>query len=223
MAEPFRKVQPGDPLRIPAEAWNALMDLSQFQRNQRHNQLSDTEGTSRQTSLAKVRNQTGVDLDRFSIVALGSPIVSPTDNLNEFKNQSNFQGLLPSANTKSRFGILLEPLGENRIGTAVVSGCVIARVSVGMQVYDCVETVPGEHGFLRNVPHGPASVMWIESTGTIRWAVIRFDNANYEEVVFITSNIPDANGYYPGVVQRFDVASQTWNTVFNCKVVDANR
>jgi hypothetical protein len=223
MAEPFRKVQPGDPLRIPADAWNALMDLSQFQRNQRHNQLSDSEGTSRQTTLAKVRNQTGVDLDRFSIVALGSPIVSPTDNLNEFKNQSNFQGLLPSANTKSRFGVLLEPLGENRIGTAVVSGCVIARVSVGMQVYDCVETVPGEPSFLRNVPHGPASVMWMESTGSIRWAVIRFDNANYEEVVFITSNIPDASGYYPGVVQRFDVVSQTWNTVFNCKVVDANR
>ncbi len=57
----------------------------------------------------------------------------------------------------------------------------------------------------------------------MRWAVIRFDDANYEEIVFITSNIPDGNGYYPGVVQKFDVASKTWSTIFDCKVVDANK
>jgi hypothetical protein len=223
MGGPFRKVQSGEPLQIPAEAWNALMDLSQAHRNQRHNQQNHTEGTLRQTTLAKVRNHTGVDLDRFSIMALGNPILSPDDNLNEFQRQSTFQGLLPSANTGSRFGVLLEPLKPNMIGTAVVSGCVIVRVSVDGQIYDCVEPVPGQPSFLRNVPHGPASILWMESTGTIRWAVIRLDHANYEEIVFITSNIPDANGYYPGLVQRFDVVSQTWNTVFPCKVVDANR
>ncbi len=53
--------------------------------------------------------------------------------------------------------------------------------------------------------------------------MIRFDDANYEEIVFITSNIPDGNGYYPGVVQKFDVASKSWSTIFNCKVVDANK
>ena len=66
-------------------------------------------------------------------------------------------------------------------------------------------------------------MLWIETTGAVRWAVIRFDDANYEEIVFITSNIPDANGFYPGVVQKFDVASKTWSTIFNCKVVDANK
>ena len=40
MGDQFRKVQPGDPLKIPAEAWNALVDLSQQQKNQRHDQLS---------------------------------------------------------------------------------------------------------------------------------------------------------------------------------------
>jgi hypothetical protein len=80
VGDQFRKVLPGDPLKIPAEAWNALVDLSQDQKNQRHDQLSQTEGSSRQTTLAKVRNQTGVDLDRFSIVALGAPIITPAAN-----------------------------------------------------------------------------------------------------------------------------------------------
>jgi hypothetical protein len=199
------------------------VDLSQDQKNQRHDQLSQTEGTSRQTTLAKVRNQTGVDLDRFSIVALGAPIITPAANLTEFKRQVSFQGLVPSTGTGPRFGVLLEPLKNNLIGTAAIGGCVITRVSVGSVAYNAAETIVGQNGYLRSVPHGPASVLWIESTGALRWAVIRFDDANYEEIVFITSNIPDGNGYYPGVVQKFDIATKSWGSVFDCKVVDANK
>lgn len=223
MGDQFRKVQPGDPLQIPAEAWNALVDLSQHQKNQRHDQQSKNEGSSRQTTLAKVRNQTGIDLDRFSIVALGTPVITPTANLTEFKRQVSFQGLVPNAGTGPRFGVLLEPLKNNFIGTAAVAGCVITRVSVGATVYTAAETIIGQNGYLRSVPHGPASVLWIESSGAVRWAVIRFDDANYEEIVYITSNIPDANGYYPGVVQKFDIATKSWSSIFNCKVVDANK
>ena len=223
MGDQFRKVLPGDPLKIPAVAWNALVDLSQDQKNQRHDQLSQTEGTSRQTTLAKVRNQTGVDLDRFSIFALGAPIITPAANLTEFKRQVSFQGLVPSTGTGPRFGVLLEPLKNNLIGTAAIGGCVITRVSVGSVAYNAAETIVGQNGYLRSVPHGPASVLWIESTGALRWAVIRFDDANYEEIVFITSNIPDGNGYYPGVVQKFDIATKSWGSVFDCKVVDANK
>ena len=35
--------------------------------------------------------------------------------------------------------------------------------------------------------------------------------------------IPDGNGYYPGVVQKFDIASRSSSTIFDCKVVDANK
>ncbi len=90
-----------------------------------------TEGTSRQTTLAKVRNQTGIDLERFSIVALGTPIITPAANLVEFKRQISFQGIVPSATTGPRFGVLLEPLKNNFIGTAAVGGCVLTRISVG--------------------------------------------------------------------------------------------
>lgn len=223
MGDQFRKVQQGDPLKIPAEAWNALIDLSQHEKNNRHNQQFKDEGSIRQTTLAKVRNQTGFDLARFSIVALGTPIITPEDNLTEFSRQVSFQGFAPSMDTGPRFGVLLEPLKNNLIGSAAIGGCVIARVSVGGIVYNAVETIAGENGFLRSVPHGPASLIWIESTGAIRWAVIRFDDSNYEEIVFITSNIPDINGYYPGLVQKFDVTTRSWNSTFNCKVVDANR
>jgi hypothetical protein len=82
MGDQFRKVQPGDPLKIPAEAWNALVDLSQQQKNQRHDQLSESEGTSRQTTLAKVRNQTGVDSRSLHSARRSSPPQRTSENSN---------------------------------------------------------------------------------------------------------------------------------------------
>ena len=152
-------------------------------------------------------------LDDYHIVHLGNGVWEGTARYVKWK----------STTTGPRFGVLLEPLKNNFIGTAAVAGCVLTRVLVGSIAYTCAETVAGQNSYLRSVPHGPASVLWIESSGAVRWAVIRFDDANYEEIVFITSNIPDGNGYYPGVVQKFDVASKSWSTIFNCKVVDANK
>lgn len=41
-------------------------------------------------------------------------------------------------------------------------------------------------------------------------------------IVRITSNTRDANGFYPGVVETYDSATNTWVTVRTCKVKDVN-
>lgn len=43
------------------------------------------------------------------------------------------------------------------------------------------------------------------------------------EIIRVTSNTTDADGYYTGEVQRFDTATKTWYTVRNCRVRDANQ
>jgi hypothetical protein len=52
---------------------------------------------------------------------------------------------------------------------------------------------------------------------------VRLDDGDYQAHVLITSNAPDGDGYYPGVVQRYDVDTKTWQTLFECKVVDINQ
>ena len=47
-------------------------------------------------------------------------------------------------------------------------------------------------------------------------------NVSEVEVVLVTSNTRDADGYYPGSVQRFDTATKTWSTVRACRVRDVN-
>ncbi len=67
--------------------------------------------------------------------------------------------------------------------------------------------------------HGPVD----GEAGAIRWAIIRIDECNFEEIVLVTSNIPDDLGFYSGVVQRYDLTTGSWISQFPCKVLDANR
>jgi len=73
-------------------------------------------------------------------------------------------------------------------------------------------------------------VLWVQqpdpsdpSTTYLRWSIVRLDDGDYQAHVLITSNVPDDDGYYPGVVQRYDVTTKTWQTLFPCKVVDINQ
>lgn len=47
-------------------------------------------------------------------------------------------------------------------------------------------------------------------------------NVSEVEVVQVTSNTRDADGYYPGNVQRFVTLTKTWVTVRACRVRDVN-
>ena len=203
MGDNFKKVQAGQPLEVSATVWNALIDVTQRAKLSQHDQTDSSQPVTRQSNHALVRNLTGFDLARFAVIELGTPIITPTDNELEFKNRTSFSGLMPSVFTGTRFGVTLEPIASGAIGTAAVAGIVPVRLAVGALPYACAEPIPGL-GILQSVPHGPASVLWMESFGSTRWAIIRFDQSNYEEIVYITSNTPDEDGFYPANVQRYD-------------------
>jgi hypothetical protein len=222
MADSFKKVQAGQSLEISATVWNALIDVTQRAKLSQHDRNDSSQPASRQANHALVRNLTGFDLARFAVIELGTPMITPSDNELEFKNRTSFSGLLPSAFTGARFGVTLAPIASGAIGTAAVAGIVPVRLAVGTLPYACAAPIPGM-GILQSVPHGPATVLWMESMGSPRWAIIRFDPSNFEEIVYITSNSPDEDGFYPANVQRYDTVSRTWITQYACKVIDANR
>lgn len=222
MGDSFKKVQAGQPLEVSASVWNALLDVARQAKESQHDQTQQARTNSRQTSYALVRNQSGVDLDRFAVIELGSPIISPVDNQLEFKNRPSFQASLPSDSTGSRIGVTIEPIASGAIGTAAVAGIVPVRLGATSVLYACVQPIAGATT-LQSVPHGPASLLWAESTFGNCWAIMRIDQSNLEEIVLVTSNIPDEQGFYPGIVQRYDIAGGAWVSQFPCKVLDANR
>ncbi len=218
--DPLKKVKAGENLRIPAEAYNAFIDAARMTRGQ---QVlgADPQALVRQSTIAKVRNGTGYPLQRFSVLGLNTPIVSPVDNLSEFKRQLTFEGALPSMPThEHRFGVLLEPAAPDAIVLAVVAGVVPVQLIVTGNAYSAAEPISGATVALRSVPHGPARVVWMEASGSaLRWALVAIDEGDHEAVVLITSNVA-TDGFYPGVVQRWQ--SGSWTSQFSCKVLDMN-
>jgi hypothetical protein len=225
MGDAFKKVQAGQRIAITAEAYNAFIDAAQAVRE--HKQFG-TEASQffRQSGIVKVKNASGADQARFAVLGLSEPIILPAANAAEFKRQVTFEGVVPAKDEhEGKFAVLLEPIADGKIGLAVIAGVVPVRLKVDPeQLYDRAEIIDADAGKLLNVPHGSARVLWIDAIGSEeRWAIVRLDDGDYQAHVLITSNAPDEDGYYPGVVQRYDVDTKTWQTLFECKVMDINQ
>lgn len=225
MGDAFKKVQAGQRIAITVEAYNAFIDAAQAVRE--HKQFG-TEASQffRQSGIVKVKNASGANQARFAVLGLTEPIILPSANEIEFKRQVTFEGDVPAKNDhRGKFAVLLEPIADGKIGLAVIAGVVPVRLKVDPeQLYDRAEIIDADAGKLLNVPHGSARVLWIDAIGSEeRWAIVRLDDGVYQAHVLITSNAPDDDGYYPGMVQRYDVDTKTWQTLFECKVLDINQ
>ena len=174
MADALKKVQAGQRMEIPAEAYNAFIDAVRAERSRRHSIEQDAGLDVRQTGIIKVRNQSGSDQDRYHVLALRTPVVSPSDNLQEFKNQVSLDADAPSTPSRcERFAILLDPLPNGGMGRGIVSGVAPVRINVVRPTDNYAELVFGETGHLRSSPTGQTRILWKEAGTGIRWGVVR--------------------------------------------------
>lgn len=224
MSDAFRKVQRGQKLDIKADAFNAFLDAVRASTRGRKLFGADADQFFRQSGIVKVKNASAVPQPRFAVLGVRQPIILPIPGaLDEFKRQVALDVDVPTKD--GRYVVLLEPLGITRIGLAVVAGVVPVRLRVDpAQIYDFAAIIENDTSAMQNVPHGSARVLWVEPAFTTeRWAIVRLDDGDYQAHVLITSHVPDADGYYPGEVQQYDIASRTWQTLFACKVIDINQ
>ncbi|HHM13124.1 MAG TPA: hypothetical protein ENJ16_06190, partial [Planctomycetaceae bacterium] len=161
MGDSFKKVQAGQRLQIPAEAYNAFLDAARAERNRRHNREQDATPPFRQADIILVRNDTGENRARFDVLGLSSPVVPPGANLDQFKNQVALVGGVPLVSSHAgKFAVLLEPLEAGAIGRAWASGVCPARVNVADECHEYVGVADGDPTALRSVPRGSARILW---------------------------------------------------------------
>lgn len=129
----------------------------------------------RSQTIVKVQNKSGVALDQFNVVELRDPIISPTDNLTDFKLSPCFEARKPKApGRKESLAILLEPLATNAIGNAVASGVVITKIDVssGQGALDYADAETNVYATLKLKTSGPISVLWREPGTGEKWAIV---------------------------------------------------
>jgi len=173
----LRKVRTGDPLRIPARAYNAFVDAAHVA--QRINADVDNDpafpGAGVHERLVLVRNESGQDLPRFGILGIDRPIIEPgaEGNDDEFKRRAALIGAAISTSDEyiGRFVVAREPIAAGRIGWAVIRGVTPAMINIVSDEHTHADTFPDEQ-HLRSGFTGAARILWKEDGTGLKLAVI---------------------------------------------------
>ena len=171
----LRKVKPGDPLKVPAATFNAFVDAAaDFQRRQRDQGGGDLR-TRPDLCAVPIKNNSGGDLNRFAVVGIDSPIFTPTDNEDAFKNRVALVGVTPTvALHAGRFAIILEPIANGKIGQAAVAGVCPVQINVAAVTDTFADVTNSDSTALTSGSFGGATILW-RATGTgPQWAIVRF-------------------------------------------------
>lgn len=121
---PFQRVRVGQMMPgIPALAYNSMLDAAEDFRNRKFSTDSEFIRQTRFGTIIKIKNTSGSDQDRFAVLAVTSGLLyGPSDNPNWFE-QPCLKGTTPSTSTDyGCFVVLQEPIGNNKIGDALISG-----------------------------------------------------------------------------------------------------
>jgi len=178
----LRHVQRGQPLNIPADDWNRIVDATRaFYEQQAPGRGGPaTAGIVRQSGVVLVKNASGQAQDRFAVLGIDAPIIPPgaEGNEEEFKRQVALSCVTPTAEHAGRFVVLLEPLADGAIGRACVSGVTVVRLQVENEDDTIADVADGESAHLVSGTSGNAVILWKEEEGEGgnsggRWAIVR--------------------------------------------------
>ena len=175
MGDALRKVKPGDPLAIPAEAFNAFIDAARDVQSRRLAQRQGAQPAQDPgTTVVLVRNDSGADRDRFDVLGIAGPLISPSDDLDAFKSRVALTGVTPTAaNHTGKFVVLLEPVADGEIGRACIAGVCPAKLGPVGDTDLYADIAAGDPSKLQPAPSGAARILWYVGSGSPRWSVVR--------------------------------------------------
>ena len=174
MVDTFGHVAPGQPLRIPARTWNALMDDARRSTLPSDMFGSGSLGGADLGPVIWIKNTSGGNLDRFSVVGIDGIVIDPADNLAEFKRVLALQGTTPAAGRHDeKFAVLAEPVIDGRLGRAWVTGVCVVQVNMTAAAHGCATITDADATMLTSAPTGPARILYVESGTGTKWAVVR--------------------------------------------------
>jgi len=179
----LRKVTSGEPFVPQAEAHNQFIDAAQFAK--RHKLTFEREGGFRNGDIIDVRNDTGQDLHEYAVVGLGAPLVSPFDRTSEFLSRTTVAGVVPTAEHRGKFGVLLAPLRDGRIGRAWVSGVFAALINVLHEENGFADVGTGIVSSLESGDSGAAKILWREGGLGPQWAIVRMSGAGDAQMAIV--------------------------------------
>ncbi len=170
MSADFRKVRPGQPLRITAKAWNRVLDTVATQPG-----FAGSAGLyDRPCHVVQIKNTTGSLVPKWGVLAITGIANDPTageSSLSQFQEVPILEGAAPSSTTAGKFVVAVEPIAAGKFGRAAIDGVVQVKVEV---VHADHRFVACGSGGLKTAASGDGLVLWKDTgTGTDKWALVR--------------------------------------------------
>jgi len=174
----MRKVQSGDPLVIPSQTFNSFIDAAQAHKARQQASGQTDRQAFRQSGIVLVKNASGADRQRFDVLGIDSPVITPTDNEDAFKNKVILSGITPSESDHlGRFVVLLEPLADGKVGMAGASGVCAIHVDVQHEDHRFADIKDGDASSLQSRESGAATILWKETGTGLKWGIVHLAGA----------------------------------------------
>jgi hypothetical protein len=176
--DPRGHVRPGDKLRIAAEQINWINRQMAADTSFGGGPLAGVEPGK---NVILARNNTGGDVPRWGVMAIGGVEINPTagdTQRRSFEEQPCITGTMPSATTGAAFCIAVEPIKSGKIGRVAVAGVVQAKITVGSGVTGDRARPHASRETLELAADGPARVLWRPSGSGTVWGLVRIDEGD---------------------------------------------
>lgn len=175
MADTLTKVRPGQPLRIPAAAYNAFVDAAKAARGVTQDTARDAQ-REQIRALTPIKNTGAVTIPRLGVLGVDGPLFLPSDAPESFKRRVALTGSTPSeASHLGKFVIALEPIAPGAIGMACAAGLCAVQVEFPADSRErrFADIADGVSGNLKASDRGAATIVWKETGTGVRWAIVR--------------------------------------------------
>ncbi len=189
MPDPFKPVQPGEPVVFSAMAWNRMLAAAEATNDRRNDGGAARKlTTSRSADIIRIRNDTGLSLPRRSVVSVGFPVWTPSDSEDAFLREVVFKGVIPVEHTYGTFAITLEPCPaiDRAICRAYIAGVCQVMIDVLDVAHTGADIIPGDTTKLQSAGGGAVQIIWREGLSELteegddvgyvgeQWAIVRF-------------------------------------------------
>ncbi len=172
MSADFRKVRPGQPLRITAKAWNRVLDTVATQPG-----FAGSAGLyDRPCHVVQIKNTTGSLVPKWGVLAITGIANDPTageSSLSQFQEVPILEGAAPSSTTAGKFVVAVEPIAAGKFGRAAIDGVVQVKLNVISESHQFAKPATTTSN-LDTAGSGDASILWKESgAGSNKWGLVR--------------------------------------------------
>jgi hypothetical protein len=170
MARADGRVTPGQNIAtaFSARAWNRAQDAADLVLGKSLGALgAQSNAYDRAPNIITLRNDTGLNIDRFNVVAIQGVIVHPESSdyaRRSFEQRPVLRGIRPTRSDGDRFAVCIEPIAAGDFGRAVIRGMFACKVRVNDLRHQYATILNNDMTQLQTTTCGRVLLLWVDTT-----------------------------------------------------------